>query len=100
MSFIKNIEKTPMQSKKFLAYLLSNLINKAIIFYMVSKSAPATSVAWAITAAAFIDIGYILGQAALDGFVRMAQIKAPSFLSQLPKKNSEEEFIDGQPPAL
>ena len=75
MSLIKNIEKTPMQSKKFLAYLLSNLINKAIIFYMVFISSPTTVVAWAITAAAFIDIGYILGQAALDGFVRMGQIK-------------------------
>jgi hypothetical protein len=64
-----------MQSKKFLAYLLSNLINKAIIFYMVFKSSPTTAVAWAITAAAFIDVGYILGQAALDGFVRMGQIK-------------------------
>lgn len=75
MSLIKNIEKTPMQSKKFLAYLLSNLINKAIIFYMVFISSPTTVVAWAITAAAFIDVGYILGQAALDGFVRMGQIK-------------------------
>lgn len=79
MSLIKNIEKTPMQSKKFLAYLLSNLINKAIIFYMVFKSSPTTTVAWAITAAAFIDVGYILGQAALDGFVRMGQIKTLPF---------------------
>lgn len=88
MSFIKNIEKTPMQSKKFLAYLLSNLINKALIFYMVSKAASATSIAWAITAAAFIDIGYILGQAALDGFVRMAQIKTFSFSTSNPDKES------------
>lgn len=98
MSFTKNIEKTPMQSKKFLAYLLSNLINKAIIFYMVYKTVPATSIAWAITAATFIDIGYILGQAALDGFVRMAQIKTFYF----PPKNSDASpevvFIDGQPP--
>jgi hypothetical protein len=93
MSFIKNIEKTPMQSKKFLAYLLSNLINKAVIFYMVSKSTPTTAVAWAITAAAFIDIGYILGQAALDGFVRMAQIKTFSISDKSPK----EETSDDQP---
>jgi hypothetical protein len=93
MSFINNIEKTPIQSKKFLAYLLSNLINKAVIFYMVSKSMPTTAVAWAITAAAFIDIGYILGQAALDGFVRMAQIKTFSISS----KPSKEETSDDQP---
>ena len=95
MSFAKNIEKTPMQSKKFLAYLLSNLISKAIIFYMVYKMAPAASVVWAITAATFIDVGYILGQAALDGFVRIAQIKTLYFSS----KHSDGGTIDGQPPA-
>lgn len=89
MSLIKNIEKTPMQSKKFLAYLLSNLINKGIIFYMVFKSSPTTTVAWAITAAAFIDVGYILGQAALDGFVRMGQIKNLPFSL----KDSDEEGL-------
>ena len=77
MSLAKSIEKAPLQSKKFLAYLLANLINKGIIFWMVQKDTSGTTIAWAITAAAFIDIGYILGQAALDGFVRMAQIKGP-----------------------
>ena len=77
MSLAKTIEKAPMQSKKFLAYLLSNIINKIIIFWMVQKNIGGTTIAWTVTAAAFIDIGYILGQAALDGFVRMAQIKGP-----------------------
>lgn len=77
MSLAKSIEKTPMQSKKFLAYLFANLINKIIIFWMIQKGIGGTTIAWAITAAAFIDIGYILGQAALDGFVRMAHIKSP-----------------------
>lgn len=95
MSLVKNIEKTPMQSKKFLAYLLSNLINKAIIFYMVFISSPTTTVVWAITAAAFIDVGYILGQAALDGFVRMGQIKnLPFSLKDSDKGDSSKNNSD------
>ena len=88
MSFTKSIEKTPMQSKKFLAYLFANLINKSIIFWMIEKEIGGTTIAWAVTAAAFIDIGYILGQAALDGFVRMAQVKGPSKKEN--EKNSED----------
>jgi hypothetical protein len=87
MSLTKTIEKTPMQSKKFLAYLLSNIINKLIIFWMVQSGVSGTTIAWAVTAAAFIDIGYILGQAALDGFVRMAQIKEPFKNKTLQKSN-------------
>jgi hypothetical protein len=97
MSLIKNIEKTPMQSKKFLAYLLSNLTNKAIIFYMVFNSSSTTVVAWAITAAAFIDVGYILGQAALDGFVRMGQIKNLSFPLNNPDKEDSTKNGSGKP---
>jgi len=96
MSLIKNIEKTPMQSKKFLAYLLSNLVNKAIIFYMVFKSSPTTTVAWAITAAAFIDVGYILGQAALDGFVSMGQIKNLSFPLNTPDEEDSAKNGSGK----
>jgi hypothetical protein len=85
MSLSKSIEKTPMQSKKFLAYLFANLINKVLIFWMIQKGIGGTTIAWAITAAAFIDIGYILGQAALDGFVRMAHVKNP--IEKEDKKN-------------
>jgi hypothetical protein len=90
MSLIKNIEKTPMQSKKFLAYLFANLINKALIFWMIKNNIGGATIAWAITAAAFIDVGYILGQAALDGFVRMAQIKFfPKTKEELSPKEGE-----------
>jgi hypothetical protein len=92
MSLIKNIEKTPMQSKKFLAYLFANLINKALIFWMIKNNIGGTTIAWAVTAAAFIDIGYILGQAALDGFVRMAQIKF------FPKTKEGLDLKEGEAP--
>jgi len=95
MSILKTVEKTPMQSKKFLAYLLSNIVNKVLIFWMVTKDVSGTTIAWTVTAAAFIDIGYILGQAALDGFVRMAQIKTPLKKVEDELENKKEESPTG-----
>ena len=37
MGLISNIEKAPLQSKKFLAYLLSNVGSKLLLFWMVLK---------------------------------------------------------------
>lgn len=75
MSVISNIEKTPLQSKKFLAYLLSNIGSKLLLLWMVSKDTPDLVIITTVTAAAFIDVGYILGQAALDKYVRVATIE-------------------------
>jgi len=74
MRALSEIEKAPLQSKKFIAYLLSNLGSKALIFWMVSKGEGDVVIMSTITAAAFIDIGYILGQAALDKYVRVASL--------------------------
>lgn len=74
MGMITDIEKAPLQSKKFLAYLLSNIGTKALLFWMVAKDAPDLVTVTTIIAAAFIDVGYILGQAALDKYVRVASI--------------------------
>lgn len=75
MSLKSIVEKTPIQSKKFIAYILSNMANKTLLFWMISKGIEPSVIIWAITASAFIDIGYILGQAALDGFTRIAQFR-------------------------
>lgn len=75
MGVISNIEKAPLQSKKFLAYLLSNVGSKALLFWMVSKQESDVVIMSTVTAAAFIDVGYILGQAALDKYVRVATIE-------------------------
>jgi len=74
MSVIKDIEKAPLQSKKFLAYLLSSVSTKILLLWMISKSASDFVVVSTITAAAFVDIGYILGQAALDKYVRVVSV--------------------------
>lgn len=75
MRVLTEIEKTPLQSKKFIAYLISNLGSKALIFWMVSKSESDIVLMTMVTAAAFIDVGYILGQTALDKYVRVASIQ-------------------------
>lgn len=75
MRALTEIEKTPLQSKKFIAYLISNLGSKALIFWMISKSESDIVLMTMITAAAFIDVGYILGQTALDKYVRIASIQ-------------------------
>lgn len=74
MSLISQVEKSPMQSKKFLAYLLSNLGSKILTFWMVEKGVDSVTLITIITATAFIDVGYILGQAALDKYVRVASM--------------------------
>lgn len=68
------IEKAPLQSKKFIAYLISNLGSKLLMFWMVYGQESDFVLATVITAAAFIDIGYILGQAALDKYVRVTTL--------------------------
>lgn len=88
MNVITNIEKAPLQSKKFLAYLLSNIGSKTLLFWMVSKDTPGLVVITTITAAAFIDIGYILGQAALDKYVRVASLEKET---KSPAESSEEK---------
>jgi hypothetical protein len=75
MSLTSQIEKTPMQSKKFLAYLLANVGSKILMFRMIEKSEENIVLIALITATAFIDIGYILGQAALDKYVRVASLE-------------------------
>ncbi len=75
MSIAKELEKTPLQSKKFIAYVFANIINKFLIFWMIQKDISPTTIAWAVSASVFIDVGYILGQSALDIFVRMTHIK-------------------------
>jgi len=45
-----------------------------LLFWMVTRSEGDMVIISTITAASFIDIGYILGQAALDKYVRVASI--------------------------
>ena len=72
MGTLEKLEKAPLQSKKFIAYLISSIGTKALLFWMVSKGESDVTVMSTIVAATCLDIGYIIGQAALDKYVRVA----------------------------
>lgn len=72
MNVTAELEKTPLQSKKFIAYNISNITMKLLLFYMCSKNEGDLVIMTGLVASTFLDIGYILGQAALDRYVRVA----------------------------
>ena len=87
--------KTPLKSKKFLAYIIADLGWKGVIFYMLmhlqSKLDPGelTFLLTVVITSGVIQIGYILGQAALDKYIQAAiEIFNDE---EKPKKDIEDE---------
>lgn len=76
--------KRPMQSKKFVAFLIAEVTWKVIIFvitFMGMKNGTVgpmtgTLILTAILIAGFVEVGYILGQGSLDKYLGLAQIAA------------------------
>lgn len=72
------LDKTPLKSKKFVAYLVADLGWKGVILYMLmhlqSKLDPEelTFLLTVVITSGIIQIGYILGQAALDKYITAA----------------------------
>ena len=72
------LDKTPLKSKKFVAYLIADLGWKVIVLYMLmhleSKLQPSelTFLLTVVITSGIIQIGYILGQAALDKYINAA----------------------------
>lgn len=72
------LDKTPLKSKKFMAYLISELTTKAGMFYMLMHlkakldwEEMALLMAMLVSSSA-LTIGYVLGQAALDKYLSSA----------------------------
>jgi hypothetical protein len=72
------LDKTPMKSKKFIAYMTSEFGWKAILFYLLYHLQgkldhySLVMLMTVVITSGFIQIGYILGQAALDKYVKAA----------------------------
>lgn len=73
-----HFDKLPLKSKKFLAYLIADMGWKILMFYVIweyktdiEHYAFMVIVSMIITSG-FIQIGYILGQAALDKYAHVA----------------------------
>jgi len=70
-------EKLPLSSKKFLAYLLADIGWKIILGILIYKNCEGKQLVLLLTiviVSGFVQTGYILGQAALDRYVRIAEI--------------------------
>ena len=71
-------DKLPLKSKKFLAYLIADLGWKFIlIYFMYNHQSKIDTYVFGIMlsliiVSGFIQVGYILGQAALDRYVQIS----------------------------
>ena len=98
------MDKPAFSSKKFLAFLISSCVWTAVIFYCLQKWADLDVWKTAVVLACvlgnqFIQVGYILGQAALDRFVRVAQLTT-SPLQLFKDKAERGEGVDLPPNAV
>lgn len=69
-------QKTPLQSKKFLAYLFASLFSKVYLFFATARSEGDLVIITSMLSSTFLDVGYLLGQASLDKYVRMTEVAA------------------------
>jgi hypothetical protein len=73
-------DKVPIQSKKFWAYLISEFGWKVCLFYCLYNYRSKVDIynlilmGSIIIVSAFIQIGYILGQVALDKYIKVAEV--------------------------
>jgi len=72
------LDKAPMKSKKFIAYLIADIGWKVIILYMLMhlkskiETSELTFLLTVVITSGVIQIGYILGQTALDKYISAA----------------------------
>jgi len=71
-------DKTPLKSKKFIAYLIADIGWKIVVLYMLThlksklEAGELTFLMTVVITSGVIQIGYILGQAALDKYINAA----------------------------
>lgn len=91
-------EKSPMQSKKFIAYLIADLgwLGLLVAMLLLFRGS-LTILEWGmlmgtVIVKAFVQVGMLLGQSSLDKFVRVARINASMGIpTQLGKSRSRGE---------
>ena len=98
-------EGTPLQSKKFLAFIMAELGWKAVIILTIvflwnRDQMDGLGLAFVMTLVlvnGFVEVGFILGQASLDKFIRLAKIAAATGARIRPKMPGVE-ILDGEEP--
>lgn len=77
---LSDLSKLPTKSKKYLAYLIAEFGWKLTLFYLIYQFGSKLDqysfivLTTMIIVNGFIQVGYILGQAALDRYTHMAEI--------------------------
>lgn len=74
MEILKEIEKTPLSSKKFIAWAVSGFLWKAFLLCALFFGANVSVLLLTVGLVMFLDILYIGSQTALDTLVRYAAI--------------------------
>lgn len=75
---MSHFEKTPLTSKKFIAFLVGEVSWKVIVgFEVLYGASPLTVILPTIIVAGFLEAVYVGGQAALDYYVRVASLVIP-----------------------
>lgn len=102
MAKLKELEKPPLSSKKFIAYLVAEATWKIILAGGISGAIYIASqghrvpvwLFWVLLAvviiAGFVEAGFIGGQAWLDKYVRVAKITAAGPKGSVPVDNPVE----------
>ena len=86
-----NIEESPLKSKKFISFIVSEFFWKIlaglVLFYGKDSMGDSTFFIMLaiIFVAGFVEVGFILGQASLDKFIRLAKIAADSGVKVFPQ---------------
>ena len=70
MASLHDLDRTPVQSKKFIAFFLSSLLSRICLVMMIKYHTETVGLAMLILGSTCVDLGYILGQTALDIYVR------------------------------
>lgn len=95
------LEKTPLSSKKFIAYLLAEFGWKLvllILLFNVEMSIVSCALMMSIVIiSGFVQVGYILGQAAVDKYIRVAQVSS-GLLNPGGLKDDEEKLEEPAEP--
>ena len=87
------MDRKPLQSKKFIAYLIADFGWKVALFYILYQSKSKfdyysfTVVLTLLIVSGFIQVGYILGQAALDKYTKTIE----TTLSKEPQQRNKNE---------
>jgi hypothetical protein len=88
-----HFEKSPLSSKKFLAFLIAELAWKVILGLMLYFDVNMALILSTVFVTGFVEVGFILGQAQLDRFIRLAALATPK--TEETTKNTQKHDLVG-----